>query len=93
LPDLGSVLASHALIHAAEGEFYRDAVARACARANIGVARMRERDIEGWAAARIGEAQLKTALAAFGKALGPPWTADEKRATMVAWLVLASERS
>src|SRR5262249_31941868 len=39
LPDLKSILASHSLIHAAEGEFYRDAVAHACGREKIAVSR------------------------------------------------------
>ena len=90
LPDLRSILASHSLIHAAEGEFYRDAVAHACERQRIAVSRVKERDVENWTAARVGEQALRSTIAALGKALGPPWTADEKLATMIAWLVLAS---
>ena len=90
LPDLRSILASHALIHAAEGEFYRGAFARACERETIAVSRVREREIESWTASRVGEKNLKTAIVAMGKALGPPWTADEKLSTMIAWLALAS---
>lgn len=93
LPDLKSILASHSLIHAAEGEFYRDAITRACDREQIAVARVKEREVEGWTASRVGEAALKSTIAAMGKALGPPWTADEKLATMVAWLVLASKEA
>jgi hypothetical protein len=93
LPDLKSILASHSLIHAAEGEFYRDAVARACDREQIAVARVKEREVEGRTASRVGEKTLKSTIATMGKALGPPWTADEKLATMVAWLVLSSEES
>jgi len=90
LPDLKSILASHALIHAAEGEFYRDAVADACARAGVAVSRIRERDIEAQAAHLIG---WRERLAAFGKQMGPPWTQDEKLASLGAWLVLAAKRS
>jgi hypothetical protein len=90
LPDLESVLASHALIHTAEGEFYRAAVARACEREKIAVSRVKERDIREWAASRIGEKMVASTLIAMGKALGPPWTTDEKLATTIAWLVLAS---
>ena len=90
LPDMVSILASHALIHAAEGEFYRDAMAHACEQKKIAVSRVKERDVERWTASRVGEATLKSALAAMGQTLGPPWTADEKRATMIAWLVLDS---
>ncbi len=90
LPDLRSILASHALIHAAEGEFYRDAMAHACEQENVAVSRVKEREVERWTAARVGEKTLKSTLAAIGQKLGPPWTSDEKRATMIAWLVLDS---
>jgi hypothetical protein len=91
LPDLKSILASHSLIHAAEGEFYRDTLARACSAAGIPVSRVKEREVAEWTAARLNltDGALRERLAAYGKALGPPWTADEKLATMVAWLALA----
>lgn len=90
LPDLNSILASHALIHAAEGEFYRDAVAQACERAGVAVSRVRERDLEAQAEHLSG---WRERLADFGKKLGPPWTQDEKLSALGAWLVLAAKRS
>jgi len=89
LPDLRGILASHAAIHAAEGEFYRDALARACEAAKLKVNRLKERDAMVWAASRLGESVVKSRLAALGQALGPPWSADEKLATVGAWLTLA----
>ncbi|HTQ13950.1 MAG TPA: hypothetical protein VMH86_08735 [Rhizomicrobium sp.] len=91
LPDLRAILASHALIHTAEGEFYRDALARACGELNVKAGRLGERDAASWTASRLGipEGELKARLVEMGRALGPPWTADEKLATMGAWLVLA----
>ena len=89
LPDLRGILASHAAIHAAEGAFYRDALARACEAAKLPVTRLREKDASVWAASRFGESVVKETLAAFGKSLGPPWTADDKLATLGAWLTLA----
>jgi len=90
LPELNAILASHALIHAAEGEFYRDALADACARAGIAVRRVRERDI-------VDDAQHLPAwrerIASFGKAMGAPWTQDEKLSALGAWLVLAAKPS
>jgi len=90
LPELKKILASHSLIHAAEGEFYRDAVAGACARARIKSDRVKEREIMEWAASRIGiaDTKLKSRIDAMGKELGPPWTADQKLATLAAWLTL-----
>ena len=43
LPDLRSTLLSHATIHAAEGEFYRDAIVRECVERGISVKRLRKR--------------------------------------------------
>jgi len=90
LPDLRGILASHALIHSAEGEFYRDALARAAQDAGLTVSRVREKDAAMWSANRLGrgEGELRERLAQIGKALGPPWGADEKLATMAAWLAL-----
>jgi hypothetical protein len=90
LPGLVGILASHALIHSAEGAFYRDAVAEACARAKIAVSRVRERDIQ-MDAEHLGA--WRERLAEFGKQFGAPWTQDEKLAALGAWLVLAARRS
>lgn len=91
LPDLRGILASHSTIHAAEGEFYRDAVAAACERAGIHVHRVRERDIEAETQnLPVPPADAKARLAEFGKRLGAPWTADEKLSALGAWLMLAS---
>jgi hypothetical protein len=90
LPPLKDILSSHALIHAAEGEFYRDAVATACERGKLPVLRIRERDAFRQASDQIGlpECQLKERVAALGKDLGPPWTADQKLATLAGWIAL-----
>jgi hypothetical protein len=91
LPDLRGILASHAAIHAAEGEFYRDAVAAACARAGMAVRRVRERDLEAEILKLpLGPGAAKARLAAFGKQMGAPWTQDEKLSALGAWLMLAS---
>ena len=91
LPDLKSILASHALIHAAEGDFYRDAVAAACERRSVAVRRVRERDIESeLQALPLTAEQARARIAEMGKKLGPPWTQDEKFAASGAWLTLAS---
>jgi hypothetical protein len=94
LPDLRGILASHAFIHAAEGEFYRDAVAGACRRGGIAVHRLRERDVETeLQALPVEPAKVRLRRAQFGKRLGPPWTSDEKLSALGAWLMLASRRS
>jgi hypothetical protein len=92
LPGLREVLASHALIHAAEGELFRDVLRQASRRCGLRCAEVRERELEERAARslRRSAAELGGRLAAWGKALGPPWTQDEKRAALAAWLALAT---
>jgi hypothetical protein len=93
LPGLRDVLASHALIHAAEGELFRDVLRQASRRYGLRVTEVREKDLEEQAARSLkrSPAELARRLAEWGKALGPPWTQDEKRAALVAWLALGSE--
>jgi hypothetical protein len=92
LPALAATLASHALIHAAEGEFFRNAFARACAEIGVPVSKVREREIFDIAAGelRIPAARLKLKLANLGRELGPPWTQDQKNAALAAWLLLGA---
>ena len=91
LPNLKGILASHSYIHAAEGEFYRDAVAAACVASGVAVRRVRERDMEAELQnLPVPPAAAKQKLAEFGKKLGPPWTTDEKLSALGAWLMLAA---
>ena len=94
LPGLRDILASHALIHAAEGEFYRDAIFRAAERISIPVFKVRERDLDA-AADRLpgSENDRRARLAEFGKQVGAPWRQDEKLAAVGAWLALAGKSS
>jgi hypothetical protein len=92
LPGIRDVLASHALIHAAEGELFRDVLRQASRRHGLRVTEVRERELDEVAARSLGRsaAELGRRLAEWGKALGPPWTQDEKRAALVAWLALVA---
>ncbi len=87
---LAAILAAHPLIHTAEGEMYRGALRAACERAGIGVLGLRERELEEDAARRLelAPSALRARVAELGKALGPPWTQDQKLASLAAWLVL-----
>jgi hypothetical protein len=94
LPELKAILASHALIHATEGVFYRDAVAVACARHKIVVKRVRARDVaEEAEVLPIPESARREVLSGFGKQAGAPWTQDKKLSALGAWLVLAAKPS
>jgi hypothetical protein len=88
---LEATLASHALIHTADGEHFREALAHAAGRAGLEVVRVPERDLEGLAVATLGLSPepLRGRIAALGRELGPPWTVDQKAATLAAWLLLA----
>jgi hypothetical protein len=91
LPGLEQILASHALIHTADGELFRDSLRAACARCHLPVEGIREKELFETAsqAFSIQVVALKRRVAAFGKALGPPWSQDEKFAALGAWLSLA----
>jgi hypothetical protein len=73
---VAETLASHVAMHAAEGELYREALARASGRLGL----------------RVEEAErgLQAApdVTALGGGLGPPWGRDQKMAAAHAWLAL-----
>jgi hypothetical protein len=91
LPALEQILASHALIHTAEGEFFREALRRACEAQGIAVTGIRERDLEERANVIFGSSavRMQKRIAALGRSLGPPWTQDQKTAALAASIVLA----
>jgi hypothetical protein len=91
LPTLKAVLASHALIHTAEGEFYRKALVEAGEHCGLPVLGVKERELYERAAAqlRLAAGEIERRIAEMGKPLGPPWTQDQKYAALVAWLALS----
>jgi hypothetical protein len=90
---LDSILASHAMIHTAEGEFFRNALRRASEASAMPVTGVKEREILGRSASELGlpAEELRRRTVEMGRLLGPPWRQDEKLATLAGWLVLASE--
>jgi hypothetical protein len=87
-PDkLEDILKSHSWMHAAEGDFYRGAVASACTALGLEVRRGVEREFAGEVCRRhtLPAALLETRMKALGAALGPPWSEDQKLATLAAW--------
>lgn len=90
LPGLANILASHALIHAAEGEFYRDAILAAAKALDIKATRLKANDALAHVAMQLGmsEGAINRALTEIGKTVGRPWTSDEKLATLAAWSLL-----
>ena len=89
LPALPNILASHALVHAAEGEFFRKVVREACESCHIPVIGIRERELNKQADAIFGKgaARMKQHISELGKSIGSPWTQDEKIATLAGLIV------
>jgi hypothetical protein len=92
LPALKKILAAHALIHTAEGEFFRQTAAQAFTDLQIPVTSIRERELDERAIATFGNraSRLQAAISKFGTSVGPPWTRDHKTAALAAALILAA---
>ena len=90
LPPLEVILRSHPLIHAAEGEMYRDAVARACEALSLRVLRIPAKEMEARAVEALGmnAAAVRGKLAGLGKAAGRPWRSEQRECALAAWLAL-----
>jgi hypothetical protein len=94
LPELDKILASHALIHTADGELFREALLHASARCGLRDFRVKERELLDRAgrAFRLRPADIMRRVTELGRSLGSPWSQDEKFATMAAWLALGASR-
>ncbi len=71
--DLQRILASHSLLHAAEGALYEEVLIDAAAKVGLPAVLVEERTIE-----------IPHALDVAGKELGPPWQKDHKLAAAAA---------
>ena len=93
LPSLESILRSHALIHTADGEHFREALRHACADCGVEMGSFRERELleRGVKTLRTKRDRLLRRLTEMGNGFGSPWTQDEKYAALAAWLVLAEQ--
>ena len=94
LPVLDKILASHALIHTADGELFREALLHASARCGLRDFRVKEREVLDLAgrAFRLKPDDIMRRVTELGRSLGSPWSQDEKFATMAAWLALSASR-
>ena len=92
LGTLEDTLASHAKIHTADGEHFRDALSFASKRCRLELVRIPEREVWDLAAkaARISTGDLQVIVAGCKKSVGAPWTADEKLATAAALTAMAA---
>jgi hypothetical protein len=80
----------HIRAHALEGQLFRTALAKAVRSRRLPCSVVVERAVYTTAAAalRQSEAQLKRAVTDLGRSLDGPWRADEKTATVAAWMAL-----
>jgi hypothetical protein len=91
LPPLEKILASHALIHTADGELFRQGLLVTCKQLGIETCTLPERTLLQTASRELNlpAGDLLPRAAALGATLGPPWTQDEKLAALAAWMALA----
>jgi hypothetical protein len=90
LPPLEGILASHPLLHTAEGELFREALRTACRECGLPIVTVKERELFQRAAVDLdlSAERIERHVAAMGKGLGPPWRQDQKLAAVAAWLAL-----
>jgi hypothetical protein len=95
LPGLEKILASHALIHTADGELFREALLHASARYGLQDFTIREKELLDRAGQvfRARPNELMRRVTELGRSLGAPWSQDEKFATLAAWVALCALRS
>jgi hypothetical protein len=95
LPSLQQILASHALIHTADGELFREALSWAAKRCGLEIVGMKERELLECArqSLQIQPAVLLRRVTELGKPFGAPWSQDEKFAVLAAWLALSSRNN
>jgi len=88
---LPSILASHALIHAADGDHFRNALFVAAEQCRLQVCRISARTLEAHAGTclRRPVEQILETVNKLGLGKGPPWGADQKKAALLAWTLLA----
>jgi hypothetical protein len=88
LPTLEKILASHALIHTADGELFREALLHANSRCGLEELTIKEKELLGYAGQvlRAKPNELMRRVTELGHSLGAPWSQDEKFATLAAWL-------
>ncbi|HEY6269547.1 MAG TPA: hypothetical protein VIX11_14680 [Candidatus Acidoferrum sp.] len=89
LPELEKILASHALIHTADGELFREALLRASARCGLMGFTIKDKELLNRAGQvlRAKPNELMRRVTELGREFGSPWSQDEKFATLAAWFV------
>jgi hypothetical protein len=89
LPELEKILQSHALIHTAGGELFRQALHRASTHCGLQVICTKERALleQCTETFSLNPTEVLQQATKLGQPFGSPWSQDEKFATLAAWLV------
>jgi hypothetical protein len=87
---LRSILASHSLIHTADGDHFRTALASAAEQIGLVVHRVPAKDLEALAELRLHQppTEMRDLVREIGRQVGAPWGADQKNAALLAWVLL-----
>ncbi|HWW19722.1 MAG TPA: hypothetical protein VNZ06_02860 [Steroidobacteraceae bacterium] len=87
---LAAILASHTLIHTADGNHFRRAIASAAHDCGLQVRRLAAKGLDAHAQARLSLSQeaIEGTLTSMGRQIGAPWGADQKKAALLAWTLL-----
>ena len=88
---LESILASHALAHAAEGRLYQGALLQGAESRGLATLAIPKRSIweQGEAALGVAQDELRHWIDQLRREVGPPWAQDQKLAALAAWIALA----
>jgi hypothetical protein len=92
---LTSILASHALIHGAEGDHFRNALCAAAEMRGLRVCRVQTRTLEDHAVHQLhlSRERILDTVNGLGRQVGPPWGADQKKAALLAWTLLGQRNA
>jgi hypothetical protein len=89
--DPESIRNPHMRAHAREGQLFPHALASAAKTLRIPAVTLVESEVFASAAAKLGKSPdaIKLAVTELGRAVGKPWSAEEKAAAAAAWMTLA----
>jgi len=92
MPDwsVDQILAVHFRMHKAEGVLFRDVLAEAADGCDLKLVAIPEKSLFEYAetALKTSANSLSQRIAALGKSVGPPWSKDQKEATLAAMIAL-----
>jgi hypothetical protein len=90
---LPAILASHTLIHAADGDHFRNALFVAAEQCRLQVCRIPVRELEAHARKCLSRPvnRILATVVKLGLGKGPPWGADQKKVALLAWTLLVRQ--